>query len=53
MEASDRLQEPYPAIIIIYKSEHIKLYNKAIVGISENDRYVLTIFKWTEFYQEF
>ena len=51
--SADGLREPYLVIIDIFTSEHIKLYNKAIVGISENDRYVLTISMWTEFYQEF
>ena len=33
-------------------SENINLYNKVIVGIPESDRYDLTRYKWTEFYQE-
>ena len=33
-------------------SEHLKLYNKAIVGLPESDRYDIIRSKWTDFYQE-
>ena len=52
MAAADGLQLTYLVTLNIYTSEHIKLYNKAIVGLRESDRYVLTRFGWTEFYQE-
>ena len=30
-------------------SDHLKLYNKAIVGLPESERYDLTRSKWTDF----
>ena len=30
----------------------LKLYNRAIFGLPESDRYDLTRYKWTNFYQE-
>ena len=44
MEAapSDRLQDPYLVTLNITISEHLKLYNKAVVGLTENERYDLT-----------
>ena len=51
-ESANRLQEPYLVTQDISRSENLKLYTKAIVGISESDRYDLTRSKWNEFYQE-
>ena len=47
----DDLQGPYLATLYILAYEHIKLYNTAIFGLPEIDRYDLTISKWTDFYQ--
>ena len=49
----DGLQDPYLETINISTSEHLNIYNKAIVGIQEIDRYDLNRSKWTDFYQEF
>ena len=49
---ADGIQDPHLSIIDIYTSEHIKLYNKAIVGLIESNRYDLTRSKWTDSYQE-
>ena len=49
---ADGIQYPYPAFLYLSVSEHIKLYNKEISGLPERDRYDLTTYKWTEFYQE-
>ena len=51
MASADGIQDPYLATIDLYTSENIKLYNKAIVGLTESDRYDLTRSKWTNFYQ--
>ena len=51
-ETVERLQDPYLATIYLSISEILKLYNKAIVGLPESDRYDLTRSKWTDFYQE-
>ena len=48
----DMLQKPYLTTLDLYKSEHIKIYNMAMVGLPESDRYDLTRYKWTDFYQE-
>ena len=48
----DRIQGPYLATLEFSTSEHLKLYNKAIVGLPESDRYDITISKRTDFYQE-
>ena len=48
----DGLQDPYLSTIDLYTSENLKLYRKAIFGLPESDRYDLTRFKWTDFYQE-
>ena len=45
------LHDPYLATLENSTYEHLKLYNKAIVGLPESDRYDLTSYKWTEFYQ--
>ena len=52
MAEYDSLQYPYLATLYLNTSEHIKLYNKAINGLSESDRYDLTRSKWTDLYQE-
>ena len=39
---ADGLQDPYLDILDIYTSEHLNLYNRAIVGIPESDRYDMT-----------
>ena len=49
---ADGIQDPYLTILNFYTSEHLKLYNKAIVGLPESDRYDITISKRTDFYQE-
>ena len=46
---ADVIQDPYLATLNLTNSEHIKLYNKEIFGLPENDRYDLTSFKWTTF----
>ena len=50
---ADELQDSYLAILNISASEHLKLYNKAIVRLPESDRYDINRSKWTEFYQNF
>ena len=50
-EPADGFLDPYLAILDIYTSENLNLYNKAIVGLPESDRYDLTRSKWTKFYQ--
>ena len=50
-ESADGIHHPYLYTLYITTSEHLKLYNKAIVGLHESDRYDLTSSKWTEFYQ--
>ena len=47
-----RIQEPYLVVSYINPSEHLNIYNKAIVGLPERDRYKLIRSKWNEFYQE-
>ena len=39
MSENDSLQEPYLATLDLNISEHLKLYNKEITGISESNRY--------------
>ena len=48
----DRLQDPYLATLDLSISEHLTLYNKSIVGLTESDRYDITRSKWNELYQE-
>ena len=52
MSAVDGIQYPYLAILNISKSEHLKLYNKAIFGLPERDRYDIIRYNWTDFYHE-
>ena len=52
MPAADSLKDPYLVTLDLKTSEHLKLYNKAITGLSESDRYNLTSSKWADFYQE-
>ena len=47
----DGIQDPYLATLELSIYEYLKLYNKTIVGLPENDRYGLYISKWTDFYQ--
>ena len=51
MAEADGIQEPYLEILNLSTPEHLKIYNKAIVELTENDRYDLTRSKWTDFYQ--
>ena len=46
------IQDRYLATLNLTTSEHINIYNKEIIGLPENDRYDLTRYKLTEFYQE-
>ena len=39
---ADGLQDPNLETLEISTSEHLKLYNKAIVGLTESDRYDFT-----------
>ena len=48
----DGLQKPYLDTLDLSTSKHLKLYNKAIFGLPESDRYDLTRSKRTDFYQE-
>ena len=52
MAAADELLHPYLVILNISTSEHLKLYNKAFLGLPESVRYDLTRSKWNDFYQE-
>ena len=45
----DDLQGPYLDILDLAISDHIKLYNKAIVGLPESDGFDLTRSKWNDF----
>ena len=47
----DCIHDTYLATLNIYTSEHIKIYDKAIVGLPESERYDFTRSKWTDFYQ--
>ena len=47
----DGLQEIYLNTLNLNTLEYLKLYNKAIVYLSENNRYDLTRSTWTDFYQ--
>ena len=49
---ADGLQDPYLSIIYISTPEHINIYKKEIFGLPESDRYDMTRYKWTGFYQE-
>ena len=48
----DGIQDPYLATLDLSTSENLNIYNKAIFGLPESDRYDLTRFKCTDFYQE-
>ena len=52
MAKTDEIQDPYLGILDLSTSEILKIYNKAIVGLPESDRFDLTRTKWTDFYQE-
>ena len=45
-------QEPDLVTLNINTSEHLNIYNNAIIELPESGRYELTISKWTEFYQD-
>ena len=47
----DGLQDPYLDNIDLSTYEYLKIYYKAIFGLPESDRYDLTKYKWTDFYQ--
>ena len=47
----DGIQYPYLAHLNIFTSEDLKIYNKAIVGITESYMHDLTRSKWADFYQ--
>ena len=40
--AADGIQDPYMSILDLTTSEHINIYNKSIVGLSESSLYDLT-----------
>ena len=46
------IQDPYLVTLDHSTSEHLNIYNKAILGLPESDRYDFTISKWTDFCQE-
>ena len=48
----DGILDPYWDTLDLSTYEHIKLYNKAIIGLPESDRYNFTRSKWTDFYQK-
>ena len=52
MAVVESFQDPYLLTLDLSTSENIKLYNKAIVGLSESEKYDLTISKWNDFYQK-
>ena len=45
------IQDRYLATLNLTTSEHLNIYNKAIIGLPESDRYDLTRSKWAVFYQ--
>ena len=47
----DSIQDPYLVTLDLSTSEHLNLYNKAIVGLPESDRCDLAKSKYTDFYQ--
>ena len=51
MTNQDGLQDPHLDTINLYTSEDLKIYNKAIVWLTESVRYDLILYKWTNFYQ--
>ena len=51
MAAVDEHKDPYMSNRYITTSDHLKLYKKAIVVLTKNDRYDLTRSKCTGFYQ--
>ena len=44
---ADGIQDPYLVTLDLSTYEHLKLYNKAILGIPESDSCDLTRCKWT------
>ena len=51
-EPVNRIQYPYLSTLDLTTSEHLKIYNKEIVGLPESNMYDLTKSKWNKFYQE-
>ena len=49
---TDGLKDNYLDTLYFSTSEHLKLHNKAIVGLPESYRYDLIRSKWTYFYKE-
>ena len=47
---ADGLQDPYLDTLNMTTSNHLKLYNKGIVGLPENNRFDLTRSNLTDFY---
>ena len=47
---ADGLKDPYLVILNLITSEHLKIYNKEIIGLSNSDRYDLTRSKWNDLY---
>ena len=43
------IQDPYLTTLDLFTSKHLKIYNKAIVGLTESDRYDHTRSKWSDF----
>ena len=49
---ADVIQNPYLVTLNLTTLEHLKLYNKAIIGLPGSYRYRLTRSKWAGFYQK-
>ena len=49
---ADNIKDPYIVILKMTTSEHLKLYNKEIVGLPKSNRYDPTRSKCTNFNQE-
>ena len=47
---ADGLKDPYLVILNLITSEHLKIYNKEIIGLPNSDRYDLTRSKWNDLY---
>ena len=52
LSPAEGLQDHYLAALDLYTYEHLNIYNKVILGLTETDRYDLIIYKLTDFYQE-
>ena len=51
--SADGIQDPYLDTLNLTTSDHLNIYNNAIIGLPENNRYDLISSKWTIFYQQF